>query len=89
VSVNSLGTTLATAEVKKLEFGIYPNPVTDILTLKTQEKIQNVSMYDASGRMVNVQLNNGQINVTTLPKGIYILKAVTDKAVYQQKVIKN
>ncbi|MDN5478546.1 MAG: T9SS type A sorting domain-containing protein [Chryseobacterium sp.] len=23
-----------------------------------------------------------------LPKGVYILKAVTDKAVYQQKVIK-
>ena len=89
LTVNSTTSTLATAEVKKLEFGIYPNPVTDILTIKTQEKIQNVSMYDASGRMVNAQLNNGQINVSALPKGIYILKAITDKAVYQQKVIKN
>jgi hypothetical protein len=89
ITVNSTASTLATAEVKKLEFGIYPNPVTDILTIKTQEKIQNVSIYDASGRAVNAQLNNGQINVSTLPKGVYILKAVTDKAVYQQKLIKN
>lgn len=89
LTVNSTASTLATAEVKKLEFGIYPNPVTDILTIKTQEKIQNVSIYDASGRIVNAQLNNGQINVSALPKGIYILKAVTDKAVYQQKLIKN
>ncbi len=89
LTVNSTASTLATAEAKKIEFSIYPNPVMDILTLKTQEKIQNVSMYDASGRIVNTQLNNGQINVSALPKGIYILKAVTDKAVYQQKIIKN
>jgi len=88
LTVNSTTSTLATAEVKKIEFSIYPNPVTDILILKTQEKILNVTIYDASGKMVNAQLNNGQINVSTLPNGVYILKAVTDKAVYQQKLIK-
>lgn len=88
LTVNSAGSVLATAEVKKIEFSIYPNPVTDILTIKTQEKILNVSVYDASGRVVNAQLNNGQINVSMLPNGVYILKAVTDKAVYQQKLIK-
>lgn len=88
LTVNSTASTLATAEVKRIEFSIYPNPVTDILTIKTQEKILNVSVYDASGKMVNTQLNNGQINVSALPNGVYILKAVTDKAVYQQKLIK-
>ncbi|WP_241309781.1 DUF5074 domain-containing protein [Chryseobacterium arthrosphaerae] len=88
LTVNSTTSTLATAEVKKLEFSIYPNPVIDILYIKTQEKIQNVSIYDASGRTVNAPLNNGQVNMSMLPKGMYILKAVTDKAVYQQKLIK-
>ncbi|KFF13912.1 secretion protein [Chryseobacterium soli] len=86
--VNATTSSLATAEVKKLEFSIYPNPVTDFLTIKTQEKVLNVSLYDASGKLINTQFNNGQINVSMLPKGMYILKAVTDKAVYQQKVIK-
>lgn len=88
LDINSLGSTLATVEVKKLEFGIYPNPVTDILYIKTQEKVGNISIYDASGKLVNMQFNNGQINVSMLPKGMYILKAITDKAVYQQKLIK-
>lgn len=88
LTVNSTTSTLATAEVKKIEFSIYPNPVTDILTIKTQEKILNVAVYDASGKVVNTQLNNGQINVSALPNGVYILKAVTDKGVYQQKLIK-
>ncbi|MDN3695156.1 DUF5074 domain-containing protein [Chryseobacterium tructae] len=87
--VNSTTSTLATAEVKKLEFGIYPNPVTDILYIKTQEKVVSVAIYDISGKLINTQFNNGQVNVSSLPKGMYILKAVTDKAVYQQKLIKN
>jgi len=86
--VNATTSSLATAEVKKLEFSIYPNPVTDFLTIKTQEKVLNVSLYDGSGKLINTEFNNGQINVSMLPKGMYILKAVTDKAVYQQKVIK-
>lgn len=89
LKVNSTASTLATAEVKKITFSIYPNPVTDILYIKTQEKVVHVAVYDASGKIVNTQYNNGQVNVSTLPKGIYILKATTDKAVYQQKLIKN
>ncbi|REC64052.1 secretion protein [Chryseobacterium pennae] len=89
LKVNSITSTLATAEVKKLEFGIYPNPVTDILYIKTQEKVVNVSIYDVSGKLINTQFNNGQVNVSILPKGMYILKATTEKAVYQQKLIKN
>lgn len=88
LTVNSLGNTLSTAEVKKLQFSIYPNPATDIVYIKTPEKIINVAIYDASGKLINAPFNNGQVNVNMLPKGAYILKATTDKAVYQQKIIK-
>lgn len=89
LKVTSITSTLATAEVKKIEFSIYPNPVTDLLYIKTQEKVVNVALYDVSGKLLNTQYNNGQVNVSMLPKGMYILKATTDKAVYQQKLIKN
>jgi hypothetical protein len=89
LKVTSITSTLATAEVKKIEFSIYPNPVTDLLYIKTQEKVVNVALYDVSGKLLNIQYNNGQVNVSMLPKGMYILKATTDKAVYQQKLIKN
>ncbi|WP_250253697.1 DUF5074 domain-containing protein [Chryseobacterium sp. Marseille-Q3244] len=89
ITITSQGATLATSEVQKLNFGIYPNPATDVVYIKTQEKVINVSIYDASGKFINTQFNKGQVNVNMLPKGIYILKATTDKAVYQQKLIKN
>ncbi|MCS3867906.1 hypothetical protein J3D55_000822 [Chryseobacterium ginsenosidimutans] len=89
LSITSSTSVLATAEVKKLEFSIYPNPVTDILNIRTQEKVLNVSVYDMSGKLVNAQFSNGQVNVSMLPKGVYILIAKTEKAVYQQKLIKN
>jgi hypothetical protein len=89
ITVTSLSSVLATAEVKKLEFSIYPNPATDILNIRTQEKVLSISVYDMAGKLVNVQFSNGQINVGMLPKGVYILTAKTDKAVYQQKLIKN
>lgn len=89
LKVNSIASTLATAEVKKIEFSIYPNPVADVLYIKTQEKVISIAVYDISGKLINTQFNNGQVNVSTLPKGMYILKATTDKAVYQQKLIKN
>jgi hypothetical protein len=51
LKVTSITSTLATAEVKKIEFSIYPNPVTDLLYIKTQEKVVNVALYDVSGKL--------------------------------------
>jgi len=78
----------ATSDIKKLELSIYPNPTTNILNIKTQDKVVDVSVYDISGKLVNIKASNGKVNVNSLPKGNYILKVVTDKAVYQQKFIK-
>lgn len=89
LAITSTVSVLGTAEVKKLDFSIYPNPVTDILNIRTQEKVLSIFVYDMSGKAVNAPFSNGQVNVSMLPKGVYILTAKTEKAVYQQKLIKN
>lgn len=89
LSVTSSSSVLATAEMKKLEFSMYPNPATDVLNIKTQEKVLSVSVYDMSGKSVNAPFSNGQVSVSMLPKGVYMVIARTEKAVYQQKLIKN
>ena len=78
----------ATADVKKLDLSIYPNPTTEILNVKTPDKVLEVSVFDISGKQINAKIINGQINVNSLLKGNYILRIVTDKAVYQEKFIK-
>lgn len=78
----------ATADVKKLELSIYPNPTTEILNVKTLDKVLEVSIFDVTGKQINAKILNGQINVNSLLKGNYILRIVTDRSVYQEKFIK-
>lgn len=87
-TITVISGTLASTEVKQIALSIYPNPATDILNIKTQDRIVNIGIYDMSGKLINAKENNGQVNVTMLPKGTYLLQVVTDKAVYQQKFIK-
>ncbi|KFC21610.1 DUF5074 domain-containing protein [Chryseobacterium sp. FH1] len=78
----------ATADVKKIDLSIYPNPTTEILNIKTLDKVLEVSIFDATGKQINAKIVNGQLNVNSLTKGNYILRIVTNKAVYQEKFIK-
>lgn len=78
----------ATSDVKKLELSIYPNPTTEFLNVKTLDKVLEVSVFDVTGKVINTKLIDGKINVSQIQKGIYILKVVTEKAVYQEKFIK-
>jgi uncharacterized repeat protein (TIGR01451 family) len=52
-----------------------PNPVTDILNLKTDIVIEKCEIYDDLGRVLQSSgVQNQQINVAHLPKGSYFIK---------------
>ncbi|WP_027383866.1 DUF5074 domain-containing protein [Epilithonimonas caeni] len=74
--------------VKKINLSIYPNPTADVLNIKTQDKIFEISVFDITGKVINTKIVDGKINVSQLLKGNYILRVVTDKAIYQEKFIK-
>lgn len=62
----------------KTEIKIYPNPVTDVLYLESDEEVKTATLFDISGRILKAEYGNiEQINVTDLPKGFYILKTTT------------
>lgn len=83
---------LGTSEINKdqSEISIYPNPVKDILFIKSKEKIVKVEIFDSAGRILkSLSLNGDSINVSELSKGNYIIKLITkDKSVIE-KFIKN
>ncbi|WP_312287819.1 T9SS type A sorting domain-containing protein [Chryseobacterium gleum] len=60
---------------EKNSMGIYPNPVTDILYFKGAGKIEKAEIYNLVGQRVkSFNTVEGQIDVSSLSKGAYILE---------------
>jgi len=84
---------LSITEVSQEKVSIYPNPVTDILNIASPAAINNVNIYDLMGREVqNLKLiqtqNNIQLDMRTLPAGIYFVKVSSENMAVTDKVIK-
>ena len=74
--------------------GIYPNPATQEINIRStsQENI-DITLFDINGRQIK-QLNNSptnsSIDISTLPKGVYLLKAQYKNGQQQlSKFVKN
>ncbi|QII71098.1 T9SS type A sorting domain-containing protein [Apibacter sp. B3706] len=77
---------------KTNEFVIYPNPVKDILYIKSysEQQIKSISIFDLSGKEVlcsNIDSSN-EVNVSSLSSGAYIIKIQTSKEIMKYKFIK-
>ncbi|MDR6524764.1 hypothetical protein J2787_000134 [Chryseobacterium rhizosphaerae] len=83
--------TLGTADVSvsaKAPVSVYPNPVSDVLTIKAEAKINKVEIFDMSGRKINVDINNDKVNVGGLNAGSYIINIETKDGKTTEKFIK-
>ena len=82
--------TMAVADTKDAKFSIFPNPVTDKITIVTDAKADEVEIITMDGRKVMsapISKQNNTINVSSLAKGIYFIKAKGTNL--SQKFIKN
>ena len=68
---------------------VFPNPSTDKITIELNNNVElnTVTMFNANGGQVKVQLNDNTLNVAKLPRGIYVLKIATTKGSIEQKVV--
>jgi len=68
---------------------VYPNPVSDVLHIQTDETIQQIVVLDPNGRVVRTQQGNHQsIDLQSLPAGHYMVKIHTTVAVVPVKIVK-
>lgn len=85
---NILGTTETTKDDKS--FSIYPNPVTDVLFIKSDERAVKAEIYDSAGRVVvTTGIEDNSLNVSQLQKGNYIIKLYFKDKTAAKKFIKN
>lgn len=78
---------LSTSEVAKDSFEVYRNG--DHFVVKNNKSIDNVIVYDASGRQIQtVEGGSKEIRITLDAKGMYVVKAVSEGKEYTKKIIK-
>lgn len=68
---------------------VYPNPTTSQLTIDTDDKIENVSILDVTGKTIKtVVLKSNTIDVSNLVNGLYFLQVQTKEGMFNSKFIK-
>ena len=75
---------------------LHPNPTGGTLTVETTSPIRTLTVYDLAGRVMMTAeggANNHSplriMDVSSLPNGIYLLRAVTDSGVETGRFVKN
>ena len=71
---------------------VYPNPTNGMVQIQnTESRIQNVEVYDAYGKLlnvVNVNDHTAVINLSGYAAGTYFVKVATDRGVVTKRVVK-
>lgn len=83
---------LGTEEQLKAQLEIYPNPVKTTLNLKNDSPIKFAELIGMDGRVLlqkKMDANAGQLNLSGISPGVYLLKIQTGNRVIVKKVIKD
>ncbi len=82
---------LAVSDGQNETVSIYPNPVKDVLNIKTSSKIQTYKVYNISGQVIKTKQNSDtSIDFSKAAKGTYIIEVQFENGEkLTQKIIKN
>src|SRR6218665_3427048 len=87
-------TSLGVNEFSDIEIALYPNPSSGIFNLQLNKSIENavITVSDVNGRTIRqakfAHLYNQSLDLSSLQKGIYLLKIENEKGKYFQKLVK-
>ena len=70
---------------------VYPNPASNVINVRSEFTIDNLSIFDLMGRTVKQQISNNKefsLDVSELAKGIYLVKLTSGEKEAVTKFIK-
>jgi uncharacterized delta-60 repeat protein len=81
-------TSLLSADNISANLNLFPNPATQNITINSTYNIEQIRVVDVIGNEVmNISSSgNTQVNISTLPKGLYNFVITTDKGIGNKKV---
>jgi hypothetical protein len=87
----SNNSTAGTNEFASVKTMLYPNPVNEVLTIKSNSSIDEVGVYNTLGQQVfkiNPKVSEASINVSALQCGVYMVNTIVNGVLSTQKFIK-
>ncbi|MBN2747166.1 MAG: DUF4465 domain-containing protein [Bacteroidales bacterium] len=85
---DGVGIQQATMDIK---MAIYPNPATDFIQIESSDPINQIQIFDQTGRLIRALVIENElftkVNLKEIPSGIYFLKVVTNKGYQMQKLV--
>ena len=83
---------VTTDDIDNDKVSCYPNPTVGVVTVSVKETSQiKISLYDGLGRLCGSYSKDSsemQIDVTSLPAGVYTMQIVSDSGIYRQMLLK-
>ena len=70
-------------DIREVPFGLYPNPVQDILYLETSEQNWSYQILNLQGQQIMQGQYQDNIGVSQLPSGIYFLQLSRENELYK------
>jgi hypothetical protein len=72
----------------KISVKLFPNPVQDVLNIETNEIIEQIEVFDITGKQRSVNFYNNQIQTQQLPIGMYVVRIYTENGQLTKRFVK-
>ena len=81
---------LSTADLELNKVSVYPNPTNTVLFIASNLGINKVEVVNLLGQVVlQPNMNGTYIDVSALPKGVYLLNLFSDHSAHTMRFVKN
>lgn len=75
--------------VQNVQATVYPNPVIDVMQIKTDATIIKADIYDLTGMLIKQQIGDVKsMNMSNLASGTYLINVQTKDGNFRQKFVK-
>ena len=76
-------------DLPKTAFHVYPNPVSNELTIESSVKIDLTRIFNLNGqKLLEAKGTTNKINLAKLPAGVYVLELNSGNIVSRTKLVK-
>lgn len=72
---------------KESLYSIFPNPASESISVIGLNETSVIRILNPSGTLVKIHIGNSEIQVSELPKGMYIIEIFEEEITYRRKIV--